>query len=87
MEQVKCMDCGNFMQHYAFSKGKIFRVYCGHCRLPGARRKRPDAAACENFVPGVADTDGFVTKEYLSKELLDYILKLELLPEIRDFQA
>lgn len=87
VEEKKCLDCGNYMQHYAFSKGKLFRVYCGHCKLPGVRRKRPDTDACENFIPGTADTDGFVTKEYLSKELLKYVLSLELLPKITDSQT
>jgi len=30
------------------------------------------------------DEEAFATKEYLSKTLLEYLLKLELLPEIHD---
>ena len=32
------------------------------------------------------DEKAFVTKEYLSKALLEYVLKLELLPKIHDME-
>ena len=84
MNERQCKECQHFMQHYVFNKRKIFRVYCGHCTFAGARRKLPDASVCENFVPGPDDTDAFVTKEYLSKELLQYVLSLELVPGIEE---
>lgn len=84
MENHYCSDCRYFLQHYTFNRRKIFRVYCGHCTFSKITRKRPDTKACENFVPGSAQEDAFVSKEYLSKELLQYMLNLELLPEIRD---
>ena len=31
-----------------------------------------------------ADENAFVSKEYLSKKLMDYMLSLELLPTIKD---
>lgn len=49
-----------------------------------AKQKLPDAKACENFIPGSAQENAFASKEYLSKELLQYMLSLELLPEIED---
>jgi hypothetical protein len=48
------------------------------------RRKRPDTPGCECFEFGADPTDAFVTKEYLSRELLRYVLNMELLPEIGD---
>ena len=45
----------------------------------------PDAQACQNFIPGEADEEAFASKEYLSKELLKYVLEMELLPEIDDY--
>jgi hypothetical protein len=33
------------------------------------------------------DETAFVTKEYLSKELLEYMMKLELLPEIQEEES
>ncbi|MBQ7340806.1 MAG: hypothetical protein IJW41_01375 [Oscillospiraceae bacterium] len=84
MEQNSCKDCINFRQHYALNNKKLFRVYFGHCTRYSPKAKRPDAAACEHFEPASPDEDAFVSREYLSKELLQYVLKLELLPEIGD---
>lgn len=84
MEEKKCKECGYFRQHYALDDRKIFRVYCGHCVFSTPRGKRPDKPACENFVLGTADADAFATKEYLSKALLQYLLELDILPEIVD---
>ena len=65
-------------------KKEFFRVYCGHCILAKVKRKRPDAVACELFVPVPPDEAAFASKEYLSKTLLQYLLNLELLPPIED---
>ena len=82
MDEKTCRNCHYFRQHYTLDKRKIFQVYCGHCTFARAKRKRPDVKACENFIAGSPQADGFATKEYLSKELLEYLLRLELLPEI-----
>ena len=82
MDDKTCGMCQHFLQHYTFDKRKIFRVYCGHCRLYHAKRKRVDSKACDDFVQNIEKEDPFVTKEFLSKELLKYVLSLELLPEI-----
>lgn len=84
MNDKRCADCCHYLRHYTFNKRKIFQVYCGHCTFLRARRKLPDAKACENFEPGTSQESAFATKEYLSKELLQYLLSLELLPEITD---
>ena len=84
MEKKYCKDCAHFHQHYAFNKRKIFRIYCGHCALGRVKKQRPDAIACEGFTMAPPDEDAFVSKEYLSKELLQYVLRLELLPQIED---
>lgn len=84
MNELYCKDCAHFHQHYALNNRQIFRVYCGHCTASRQKRRRPDAQACEYFSPAPPDEDAFVTKEYLSKELLQYLLRLELLPEIKD---
>ena len=82
MDEKTCRNCHYFRQHNTLDKRKIFQVYCGHCTFARAKRKRPDAKACENFIAGSPQADGLATKEYLSKELLEYLLRLELLPEI-----
>ena len=82
MSNQCCANCSYYLRHYTFDDRKIFRVYCGHCTFSRPKRKLPDAKACENFIPGLPQEDAFASKEYLSKELLAYMLSLELLPEI-----
>ena len=84
MNENQCKSCQHYLQHYTLDKRRIFRVYCGHCTLGKPKRKLPDAKACNDFIPGTAQEDDFVSKEYLSKELLKYVLSLELLPEVED---
>ena len=82
MTEKHCENCQHYMQHFALNKRRIFRVQCGHCTFARPKRKRPDAKACEHYTPGRPPEDAFATKEYLSKELLQYVLGLELLPAI-----
>ena len=84
MEKNICKNCIHYRQHYTFDEKKIFRVYCGHCAQYPAKRKKPDTAACEHFIPAPPDENAFVSKEYLSKALLQYLLNLEFLPPIED---
>ena len=87
MKQNTCDHCVYYRQHYTFDQRKIFRVYCGHCTKHRARTKRPDAQACEHDVQRDDGEEAFVSKEYLSKALLEYMLKLELLPVIYDGES
>lgn len=84
MADESCSKCKYYLQHYVLNSRKLFRVHCGHCVLSRGKQKRPDTKACESFVPGVNMKDAFASKEYLSKELLQYVLSLELLPEIEE---
>ena len=84
MENRVCGRCGHYLQHYGLTGGKLFRVHCGHCIFSKVRRKQPDTMACENFREAEPDENAFVSKEYLSKELLHYVLNMELLPDIQD---
>ncbi len=86
MKQNTCMSCVHYRQHYAFDQRKIFRVYCGHCTYLKAKTKKPDSKVCENYMQTDSNEEAFVTREYLSKALLEYMLKLELLPEIHDIE-
>lgn len=85
MIKKRCEDCQYFLQHYTLDNSKLYRVYCGHCRLSAVKRKRPDAAACDHFIEGGSETDRFVNKEYLTKALLHQVFNMELLPEQIDF--
>jgi len=84
MKKNSCKDCAHYRRHYIFDKRRIFRIYCGHCIFTKVSRKRPDSKICEHFILSNTDESAFVSKEYLSKELLQYLLNLELLPEISD---
>ena len=84
METKQCKMCQYFIQHYGLRSGRLFRVYCGHCTRAGAKRKKPDAQTCEYFIPGEAEGEAFANKAYLTKELLKYVLEMDLLPEIEE---
>ena len=84
MENQTCQNCKHFYQHYGLNGTKIFRLQCGHCGLPRLRIKKPYQKACAEFVQGENKEKEFVSKEYLSKALLDWIRQLELLPEIQE---
>lgn len=82
MKGQQCRCCKHYLQHYVITAGRLMAVYCGHCTLRSAKRKKPDVPACSEFLLGNNPTEMFATKEYLTKELLQHILKMELLPEI-----
>ena len=84
MEKKYCKQCEYYLQHYALTENRLFKVYCGHCTNRTAKRKRPDAAACDAFIPGVPDEDAFASKTFLTKHLLEQVLTMELLPPIED---
>lgn len=86
MNDRQCRECQYFHQHYTTDYQRIFCVYCGHCTHGRIKKKNPDTKACEYFVYAPPVEDFFVTKEYLSKELLRRVLDMELLPEIVEFQ-
>ncbi len=83
MENI-CKDCKHYRQHYTMDQKTIFRVYCGHCVLRIKAKKRPDTAACNDFTYAPPDESAFASKEFLSKALLDYMMGLDLLPEIKN---
>ena len=82
MTEPKCNDCLYYLRHYTLDSRKIFRVHCGHCIFGRPMHKLPDAKICKKFISRPPQEEAFVSKEYLSKELLEYVLRMELLPEI-----
>ena len=84
MMEMQCKNCQHFRRHYGLDNKKLFALNCGHCTIKRAGRKYPDRKACEQFTPCEAVVGQFVTREYLSKELLKYMLNLDLLPEIEE---
>ena len=85
MNEQTCKSCEHFYQHYGIKDGKFSRVFCGHCVAAKGRPRgcRPYQKICENYLPGADPIDDFVTKEYLTKALLERILNMELWSEQR----
>jgi len=83
MEDQTCKTCAYYYQHYTFNQRRIIQVCCGHCAYRNPRTRKPDARACEAYVPADRE-EVFASREYLSKALLEYVLKRELLPQIFD---
>ena len=85
MNEQTCKNCAHYLQHYILDNKGFCRVFCGHCTLSSRKKIDPYRKACDHFAPGTEDSERFVKKEYLSKELLRYVLDMELLPEIEDY--
>ena len=81
MEGKLCRDCENYLQHYTLIDGKLGKVYCGHCKRFMKRRIRPDGRICDQFIPGQPLEKTMVSKQYLTKALLQRIFNIELFPE------
>lgn len=85
MDENHCRYCKYYLQHYTLTDTRLIQVECGHCTWKTPMHKRPNKKACENFIPGIHDQAKFVSKQYLSKKLLERVLNMELLPEIEEF--
>ena len=79
-----CKDCVHFCQHYILTEDGLRGIYCGHCTLSGVRHKSPEKTACEKFSPSSDIRDLFPSKKYVTKRLLEYLISLEFLPEIKE---
>ena len=82
MKELQCKNCQHFRQHYGLDGQRLYTIHCGHCTAVRRRKRNPDAKACDCFAEQEGREDDYVTKSYLTKTLLDYILKMDLLPEI-----
>lgn len=81
-----CQDCIHFHQHYVLDEQSCTAVVCGHCAHPRLKHRRPDAAACAHFEARTAPPplpDRKKVVHYLTREFLEYVLSLELPPEVR----
>ena len=81
MQGKKCKNCDRYIQHYAFLEGKFRPVFCGHCLERKHKNIKPHTAACDSFVFGEPLESQFVTKQYLTKALLQHVLTMELWEE------
>jgi hypothetical protein len=84
MSEKICQNCQYYRQHYGISGGRIYKVFCGHCTAGKLKVKRPWTKCCTNYIYAPPAEDAFVSKEYLSKALLQRVLNMELLPPIEN---
>lgn len=83
MKKEMCQNCKYFMQHFILSKGKFCWINCGHCTYAKLRTKQAYAAACTHYEYTEPVEDCYADREYLSKALLQRVLAMDLLPEMK----
>ena len=50
MENLVCMNCRYFRQHYVrVGRNYYMETNCGHCVHPKLKDRKPDARACDRF--------------------------------------
>lgn len=81
MEDRICKNCRHFKQHYTFSENRCHWVDCGHCVKRKGKSRSVWSKGCEFFEQREESVE-LITKQFLSKRLLEYALSLDLPPEI-----
>ena len=46
----QCEQCEYYIQHYSISEGRIWKVYCGHCKFNN-KKKISSLRECVYFKP------------------------------------
>ena len=84
MAEQSCGKCAHFRQHYVLTSRRAVAVNCGHCTHPRMKTRKPDAKACIHFVEQTEQDvpDRMEVIRYLNTEVLQFVLGLELPPEI-----
>ena len=84
MEEEQCKNCVHYRRHYTLSNQRATAVNCGHCTHPRMKTRKPDAKACIHFVEQTEQDvpDRMEVIRYLNTEVLQFVLGLELPPEI-----
>ena len=85
MSEMHCKDCIHFRQHYILDNQSCTAVNCGHCIHPQVKHRKPDTPACTHFICREAPAElpnRHASIHYLTTEVLEYILSLELPPEV-----
>ena len=79
-----CKSCSFYRQHYILNEKKLVRIYCGHCVYKKPKTRKPDSTICDEYIEKRVDEEAFASREYLTKALLEYMFRLELLPDIEN---
>ena len=87
MENPICKQCAHFHQHYVVDTQRCAAVNCGHCFYPRPKKRTPITPACTYFTPremppSLPDRQEVIN--FLTKDLLQHILELELPPEVTE---
>ena len=77
-----CRNCKFFMQHYILDNGQFKWINAGHCIKLKLRNKQAYSKICEHYEYQEPVEDRYVDQEYLSKELLQRVLTMDLLPKM-----
>ena len=85
MQSIICHTCLHYQQHYTLDGEKLFRVHCGHCACRERKSLKICSKECSFYTLGEPVENFFVSKEYLSKALLQKVLDMELLPQIESW--
>lgn len=83
MNLTYCKTCVHYRRHYTLDNQSCTAVDCGHCTYPRTKHRLPEHPACSYFElrtapPALPDRDRVI--HYLTTELLQYILSLDLPP-------
>ena len=84
MDKKQCKNCIHFYQHYILDEQRCTAVNCGHCSYPRPKHRKPENRGCDHYQertqpPGLPDRKAVI--DFLTTDLLRYILSLELPPE------
>ena len=85
MSELACQNCVHFRQHYHLTETHGFLLDCGHCVYPRLKHRRAAAKICDHFEErsgSLPQPNRERTIRFLTTEILEMILKLELPPEI-----
>ena len=85
MNNSTCKNCAHYRQHYIIDEQSCTTVDCGHCIYPRIKHRQPRHPACGHYVcrtipPALPSRERVV--HYLTTELPQYILSLDLPPEL-----
>ena len=80
-----CSMCEHFHQHHYLSGNQAVAVDCGHCVQARMKHRKASARVCADFCERTKPSpapDRASTIRYLTTEVLERIMALELPPEI-----
>ena len=86
MDTPICKTCTHFHPHYTVNEQYCVAIDCGHCCVPRIKHRRPNQQACQHYTsqsqsPALPNRQKVI--HFLTTEFLQYILNLELPPEMK----